>query len=470
MKAAKYAATILLAVVAVSWHSDAWAQQVSAASGSGAPGETVSISVEFQPAGAPVTDRVTVDVSFDSSLYSQVDVEFCIESNKCTVDEAAGTITIDDVFVDVFNQSEMELAVIGFTIDPGTAPGNVDVLDVNATFNDQLGNEVGGTTSDGEITVTERPDIAVGEGSGLPGDAVIVPIDYTAGGTVTDVSFTIAFDPSIYADVDLSQCVASVAGSFNDCSFAAPGVSSGEIDVSVQSELPLESQRFGEIAFQIEPGIAGGQTDNLAISGAVFDGFQGTASGTTDGGSINVLLDSDGDGIPNTDDNCPFTSNPDQADTDADGFGNACDSDSDGDGVPDETDVCPLDPENECGLIGELPQGQFCEDASPEPVEFNFNFEDESIEAVRKGIAGIGTALVAPAGKTTAANPGAKNDIAVGDAPAAIAVADINLDGAPDLLGSNSGTDDVSILTNDGSGVFEEVRRIPVGANCNSDL
>jgi hypothetical protein len=73
-------------------------------------------------------------------------------------------------------------------------------------------------------------------------------------------------------------------------------------------------------------------------------------------------LDSDGDGIPDTTDNCPFISNTLQTDTDGDGVGNACDNcifvanpsqadsdsdgvgdacqatDSDGDGIPDDGD------------------------------------------------------------------------------------------------------------------------------------
>ena len=49
--------------------------------------------------------------------------------------------------------------------------------------------------------------------------------------------------------------------------------------------------------------------------------------------------DSDGDGIPDADDNCPNTYNSDQADGDGDGVGDACD-DSDGDGVMDDVDNC----------------------------------------------------------------------------------------------------------------------------------
>ena len=52
--------------------------------------------------------------------------------------------------------------------------------------------------------------------------------------------------------------------------------------------------------------------------------------------------DSDGDGVPDADDNCPDVANADQADTDGDGAGDACDPDDDDDTVPDGDDNCPL--------------------------------------------------------------------------------------------------------------------------------
>lgn len=59
-----------------------------------------------------------------------------------------------------------------------------------------------------------------------------------------------------------------------------------------------------------------------------------------------AVLDSDLDGIPDQEDNCPLTPNPDQKDTDGDGQGDACDpvkpgQDTDGDGIPDAQDNCP---------------------------------------------------------------------------------------------------------------------------------
>jgi len=54
-------------------------------------------------------------------------------------------------------------------------------------------------------------------------------------------------------------------------------------------------------------------------------------------------FDSDSDGILDINDNCAFAFNPDQLDTDGDGWGDLCDSDDDGDGIADDFDCDPLD-------------------------------------------------------------------------------------------------------------------------------
>ena len=55
-----------------------------------------------------------------------------------------------------------------------------------------------------------------------------------------------------------------------------------------------------------------------------------------------IAEDNDGDGIPNSEDNCPTLANSNQIDYDIDGVGDACDSDDDGDDVIDRLDIAPL--------------------------------------------------------------------------------------------------------------------------------
>ena len=50
------------------------------------------------------------------------------------------------------------------------------------------------------------------------------------------------------------------------------------------------------------------------------------------------LVDSDGDGVDDDEDNCPNDSNASQTDSDDDGIGNACDDDDDNDGVDDDVE------------------------------------------------------------------------------------------------------------------------------------
>ncbi len=69
------------------------------------------------------------------------------------------------------------------------------------------------------------------------------------------------------------------------------------------------------------------------------DQADGDRDGTGD--ACEDVQDADGDGVPDADDNCPTVSNPGQEDLDGDGSGDACDPDDDGDGVDDADDNCP---------------------------------------------------------------------------------------------------------------------------------
>jgi hypothetical protein len=61
--------------------------------------------------------------------------------------------------------------------------------------------------------------------------------------------------------------------------------------------------------------------DNNCLTGADAFNINLTVTGPT-------IVDTDGDGVPDDEDNCPSVSNADQADADSDGLGNACDANS----------------------------------------------------------------------------------------------------------------------------------------------
>ena len=77
------------------------------------------------------------------------------------------------------------------------------------------------------------------------------------------------------------------------------------------------------------------------------DGATTSSSSTT----TSVIVDTDNDGIPDNQDNCPSVANPDQLESDADGIGDACDNcpndpqnDIDADGICGDIDNCPNKP------------------------------------------------------------------------------------------------------------------------------
>jgi hypothetical protein len=116
------------------------------------------------------------------------------------------------------------------------------------------------------------------------------------------------------------------------------GADSGSASVTAPASLTLGPTTYTFVSW-------------TADSGAVLQGTSGT-TGCFNGLSTAALrltanyavtpVDTDGDGVPDSTDNCPTTSNASQTNTDGDSLGDACDPDDDNDGDNDGVDNCAL--------------------------------------------------------------------------------------------------------------------------------
>ena len=138
--------------------------------------------------------------------------------------------------------------------------------------------------------------------------------------------------------------------------------------------------------------------------------------------------DQDGDGVPDNVDNCPTVYNPDQADSNHDGIGDACDPtfDSDGDGIPNGKDNCPKVPNPGQEDANQNGIGDACESPGP-PVEGqSVNVETESGHVLVK-IPGssefvpLGPNVQLPLGSVLDTTHGTATIQAAGGAPARLA-------------------------------------------------
>ena len=140
------------------------------------------------------------------------------------------------------------------------------------------------------------------------------------------------------------------AGTTGDLIFSVSGLAAGSainFDVTVPLTVVASAAATqGQVGIGIPvPDPGGVDTDNDGVSDALEVAFGSDPQVSTS--TPSEPNDADFDGVADSNDNCPAVANADQADTDNDGAGNACDStpngDTDADGIDNLADNCPVD-------------------------------------------------------------------------------------------------------------------------------
>ena len=187
-------------------------------------------------------------------------------------------------------------------------------------------------------------------------------------------TYKLSFNASSYdfGDVEVGSTATRTATVTNNGTGTAtfksgyPRVSGGGYSISATTcGAALTPGASCTITVTFAPQIVGSPSEYIWIyvnesSDLFFANLRGTGTAAP--------VDSDNDGVPDAEDNCPATTNPNQADFDGDKQGDVCDPDDDNDGVADWADPEPLNPDVRGAPV--IP------DANPAMVDHNWTFVD----------------------------------------------------------------------------------------------
>ena len=329
----------------------------------------VTDEVELDEGGSVAVAVLANDTDVDGDTLSIQDVGTASngavtrDGNVLTYTPTAGFSGLDSFTYTVSDgaggtaQGKVEVTVNGVNDDP-VADADAFVLaeDAAPTLLDVLGNDSdpdeGDVLSVTSVTGATNGTVEVAaDGSGV----VYTPnADYSGtdsfeyvvsdgkGGTATatgSITVDAVNDAPILAVGDAFEFVEGASGAVftptasdvdNDMlEFSLSGDDAGLFDVDRDT---------GAVSFKAPPAFAEGDDNVLDVTLTVSDGTMTDEQDI----AVTLLKDSDGDLVADRDDNATFAFNPDQRDSNGDGFGNVIDADFDGDGFVGNLDLAFL--------------------------------------------------------------------------------------------------------------------------------
>lgn len=229
------------------------------------------------------------------------------------------------------------------TYEPAVDANGSATVTLNLSDNGGTGNGGSDTSGDQSFTITVNPVNDPPQIASLPVTEVQQGSDYSYTVTVTDPDDTLNG-----TDIDFTLTKAPTGMSVDDATgeITWPGSETGKLDEGASVDVAVE----------------------------VEDGNEDGSAPDSQSWTITILKpDRDGDGVRDENDNCPFTSNEDQADSDEDGDGDACDPDADSDGVFDSAIEFTITQNGQNGVFLAQDAGTVTVNAvlSPETVDFD---------------------------------------------------------------------------------------------------
>lgn len=251
----------------------------------------------------PVFQAVTDTISPNVSLTSPVDnTVYTVNTHITLLATATDNVGVDRVEFrrnGVLMFSEDTAPYTNFWTVTNSENGTYTI---EATAFDEAGNS---STSSRRIVVA------------IPADpeAPVVDITSPADGTTFTTPQTVTITADTSDNVGVVVAVLFVDGEFVENDFIPP----------YSYDLEIDGSDNGVYLIEVRSSDADGNFSTSSINVTV---------------DIGVTIDTDADGIPNDNDNCPNDANPAQGDFDTDSIGDTCDPDDDNDGILDIDDNC----------------------------------------------------------------------------------------------------------------------------------